>query len=285
MNYRIYQIPLNEETRDYVFERKENLLKKGMYPPPRNLYKLVYEGECEMISPVAIFQLHNRDNRPARKSIRSMSTSDILVFEHKGDTLALFRDYIYFWPILFSDDRIEDIVSEYFVRNETAYVRLKYGEQVVEVNVTRLKNGCKYFENERGEKIKLGLSEMFAVLQNAGITQMELKFNGKPKTMEEWNSSGITEFDDYVGLGDEVDEEIVDNYLDLVPPACHTKRLVQMGDPVEHLPNADGRYEAIYMTFEKVDGKWYYRGYCFLCDTRNKKRFPTFPETFAKLIQ
>lgn len=285
MNYRIYQIPLSEETRDYVFERKENLLKKGMYPPPRNLYKLVYEGECEMFSPVAIFQLHNRDDRPARKSIRSMSTSDILVFEHKGDTLALFRDYIYFWPILFSDDRIEDIVSEYFVRNETAYVRLKYGEQVVEVNVTRLQNGCKYFENERGEKIKLGLPQIYSVLQTAVIAQSEIKYNGKPKTMEEWNSSGITEFDDYVGLGDEVDEEIVDNYLGLVPPACHTKRLVQMGDPVEHLPNANGRYEAVYMTFEKVDGKWYYRGYCFQCDTRNKKRFPTFPETLAKLIQ
>ena len=153
MNYRIYQIPLNEENRDYVFERKETLEKKGMYPPPRSLYNLVYEGECEMISPVAVFQLHNQDDRPARKSIRSMSTSDILVFEHKGDTLALFRDYIYFWPILFSDDRIEDIVSEYFVRNKTAYVRLKYGEQTVEVDISQLQNGCKYFKNECGAKI------------------------------------------------------------------------------------------------------------------------------------
>ena len=82
MNYRIYQIPLNEENRDYVFEHRETLEKKGMYPPPRSLYKLVYEGECEMISPVAVFQLHNQDDRPARKSIRSMSTSDIFVFEH-----------------------------------------------------------------------------------------------------------------------------------------------------------------------------------------------------------
>ena len=284
MNYRIYQIPLNEETRDYVFEHRETLEKKGMYPPPRSLYKLVYEGECEMISPVAIFQLHNQDNRPARKSIRSMSTSDILVFEHKGDTLALFRDYIYFWPILFSDDRIEDIVSEYFVRNKTAYVRLKYGEQTVEVDISQLQNGCKYFKNECGEKIKLGLSQIYSVLQAAMIVQNEIKYNGKPKTMEEWESSGITAFDDYVALGDEVDEEIVDNYLGMVPPACHSKRLMQMGEADQHLPNANGSYKATYMTFEKSDGQWYYRGYCFLCDTRNKKRFPTFPETLAKLI-
>lgn len=116
------------------------------------------------------------------------------------------------------------------------------------------------------------------------IIQNEIKYNGKPKTMEEWESSGITAFDDYVALGDEVDEEIVDNFLGMVPPACHTKRLMQMGEADQHLPNANGNYEATYMTFEKSDGQWYYRGYCFLCDTRNKKRFPTFPETLAKLI-
>lgn len=58
MKYKIYQIPLNEETRYYVFERKEDLERRGMYPPPRIYYKLVFESECNRIDPIGLLHLH-----------------------------------------------------------------------------------------------------------------------------------------------------------------------------------------------------------------------------------
>ncbi len=285
MKYQIYQIPLNEKTRHYAFERKEDLEKRGMYPPPRELYQLVYEDECDRIDPVALLHLHNRDDRPARKRIRSMSTSDILIYAHKGERLALFRDYVYFWPILFTDDKTEDISTEYTVKDGYAHILLTSEGQTVDINVAQMLNGGLYFKNTAGEKVKLTLTQIYTAYQATVIEQDKLKYNGKPKTFDEWTESGAIDFDSYVGMGNEVDEAIVGNFLELLPPACHTSHLMQMGEPNEHLPDEKGNFLPTFMTFEKVEGKWYYRGYCFHCETRNQKRMPTFAETIAKLIK
>ena len=285
MKYQIYQIPLNEKTRHYAFERKEDLEKRGMYPPSRELYQLVYEDECDRIDPVALLHLHNRDDRPARERIRSMSTSDILIYAHNGERLALFRDYVYFWPILFTDDKTEDISTEYTVKDGYAHILLTSEGQTVDINVAQMLNGGLYFKNTAGEKVKLTLTQIYTAYQATVIEQDKLKYNGKPKTFNEWTESGAIDFDSYVGIGNEVDEAIVDNFLGLLPPACHSSHLMQMGEPNEHLPDEKGNFLPTFMTFEKVGGKWYYRGYCFHCETRNQKRMPTFAETIAKLIK
>jgi len=285
MKYQIYQIPLNEKNRHYAFERKEDLEKRGMYPPSRELYQLVYEDECDRIDPVALLHLHNRDDRPARERIRSMSTSDILIYAHNGERLALFRDYVYFWPILFTDDKTEDISTEYTVKDGYAHILLTSEGQTVDINVAQMLNGGLYFKNTAGEKVKLTLTQIYTAYQATVIEQDKLKYNGKPKTFNEWTESGAIDFDSYVGIGNEVDEAIVDNFLGLLPPACHSSHLMQMGEPNEHLPDEKGNFLPTFMTFEKVGGKWYYRGYCFHCETRNQKRMPTFAETIAKLIK
>lgn len=285
MKYKIYQIPLNEETRYYAFERKEDLEKRGMYPPPREMYHLVFEDECTRIDPVSILHLHNMDDRPARKRIRSMSVSDILVYEVNGEELAFFRDYVYFYPVIFKDSEIIDVQTEYFVKKSFAYVRITIGEQTVEVDVSQMLNGGRRYKDQTGNLVDLSITQRYAALQTAVIAQDRFKYNGNKKTLDEWSDSGALDFDSYVGMGDEVDEAIVDNYLELLPPACYTSHLMQMGEPNDHLPDEKGNFLPTFMTFEKVDGKWYYRGYCFHCETRNRKRMPTFPEIFAKIIK
>lgn len=285
MKYKLYQIPLNEETRYYAFERKEDLVKRGMYPPPREMYKLVYEDECTKIDSVALLHLHNMDDRPARKRIRSMSVSDVLVYEHNGEELAFFRDYVYFYPIIFKDDVITDVLTEYHVKDGYAYVRVTIGEQTVDVDVSQMLNGGRRYKDQTGNLVELSITQKYATLQTAVIALDQLKYSGKKKTLDEWSDSGAIDFDSYVGMGDEVDEAIVDSFLELLPPACQTSRLMQMGEPNDHLPDDKGGFQPTFMTFEKVDGKWYYRGYCFHCETRNRKRMPTFSETFAKLIK
>jgi len=284
MKYKLYQIPLNEQTRFYAFERREDLMRRGMYPPPRELYKQVFEDNCGSINPVAILTLHNQDDRPARMKIRSMSVSDILLYEVNGETLALFRDYVYFYPIIFTDDKISDIETEYFVRDGYAHVRLKYDEQDIDVDVSQMLNGGRFFKNASGEKVELGLTQRYAVFQAALIEQDKLKYSGKGKTYDEWTDSGAVDFDAYVGVGDEVDEAIVDNFLGMLPPSYHTAKLVQMGEPHEYLPNENGKFCPTYMTFERTDNKWYFRGYCFYGETQNRHRFLTSFEIFQKLL-
>lgn len=284
MKYKLFQIPLNEQTLYYAFERREDLMKRGMYPPPRELYKQVFEDTCGSINPIAILTLHNRDDRPARKRIRSMSVSDILVYEVNGETLALFRDYVYFYPIIFTDEKISDIETEYFVGDGYAHVRLKYDDQDIDVDVSQMLNGGRIFKNTKGEKVELGITQRYAVFQSAIIEQDKLKYTDKCKTLDEWTDSGAIDFDSYVGVGDEVDEAIVDNFLEMLPPAYHTSKLMQMGEPHEHLPNENGKFCPTYMTFEHTDNKWYFRGYCFYGETQNRHRFLTSFEIFQKLL-
>lgn len=285
MKYKIYQIPLNEETRYYVFERKEDLERRGMYPPPRIYYKLVLEGECNRIDPIGLLHLHNKDDRPARYLIRSMSTSDILVFELGNEQLALFRDYVYYFPVILTDDKIIDVRTEYLTKDGYAHVKVSIENQTVEVNVPQMLNGGTVFKDQNGNRTELTATQKFAVLQCALIEQDRLKYSGKKKTFDEWTDSGAIDFDAYVGIGDEVDEAIVDNFLEMLPPALHTSHLMQMGEANAHLQDDKGNFSPTFMTFEKVHGKWYYRGYCFYGKTENRKRFSTYPDMLEKLLK
>ena len=285
MKYKLYQIPLNEETRFYAFERKEELERRGMYPPPRSLYKQVFEDDCCRIDPIGHLQLHNRDDRPARHQIRSMSTSDILVYETVKGQLALFRDYVYFFPVILTDEKIIEVRTEYYIKDGYPYVKVSIEDQTIDVNVTQMLNGGTHFKDQNGNLIELTLTHKFAVLQCTLIEQDRLKYNHKKKTFDEWTESGAIDFDAYVDLHDEVDEAIVDNFLELLPPAFHTSCLMQMGEPNEHLEDDRGNFAPTFMTFEKVGSKWYYRGYCFCGKTENRKRFPTYPDMIKKLIR
>ncbi|WP_168121914.1 hypothetical protein [Paenibacillus sp. HB172176] len=74
------------------------------------------------------------------------------------------------------------------------------------------------------------------------------------KTYANWRG----DLDDYLQVGDEVDEEMVDYFLNILPPACWTSNLVQTGEPHHHI---GGR--ATYSTFRREGSHWYYAGHCY----------------------
>lgn len=290
MKYKLYQIQGNEHSLPYLYTGRKELQKFNLwFPPPRAFYKEVYEGECESIDPDKLFELHNRDDRPARTRIRSMSVSDVIVYEWDGKRLALFCDSYTFLSIRFPENAGEEdicwhIPCTYFVRDGYAYVLLERHESRIEILSDHFLGGATHHKDQNGEMLELDAGEIYAVLHTIISEQSRVKYKQERKTYEAWTNSGAP-FDNYVNLNDEVDEEIVDNFLGMLPPACHTSHLVQMGEPNEHLPDDKGGFQPTFMTFEKVDGKWYYRGYCFHCETRNRHRFPTFSENFAKLMK
>lgn len=74
------------------------------------------------------------------------------------------------------------------------------------------------------------------------------------KTFENWKGN----LSDYLTIGDEVDEDMVDHFVNVLPPASWRADLVQIGEPHSHVA---GR--ATYPTLHKKEGRWLYAGNCF----------------------
>lgn len=84
------------------------------------------------------------------------------------------------------------------------------------------------------------------------------------KTMKDWHESKIGSFDQFCKPGDIVGEDIVNEFLNSVPPVTHYETFIQAGEPYSHeLDIEDNKFKATYTTFEKEKGHWIYKGNCF----------------------
>lgn len=75
-----------------------------------------------------------------------------------------------------------------------------------------------------------------------------------------------------IQIGDFVIEAVVDDAMDLLPPACMTSTCSQMGEPYSHREDPDtGRWRPTFATFRRVShdhgGIWEYCGHCFRGET------------------
>ena len=101
--------------------------------------------------------------------------------------------------------------------------------------------------------------------------ELYMKFNGKP----------IITADDFryetVRIGDYVEQQVVNNAMDILPPACMKESCSQLGEPYSHKEDPEtGEWKATYATFRKVGGEypngiWEYCGHCFKGE--NKERW------------
>ena len=100
------------------------------------------------------------------------------------------------------------------------------------------------------------------------------------KTLKGWhefadaNKGGKTDWDYYCKPGDEVDREVYDYFLDILPPRTLARGYFQVGEPYSHKQDTDGKWKATYSTFcrsEDDDGTkhYYYLGNCFAGKDKN----------------
>jgi len=97
-------------------------------------------------------------------------------------------------------------------------------------------------------------------LRNNGIDPNERTFKVRTDVIR------AGEFDcSKMKIGDLVEEEIVDHFMNVLPPACMRSDCSQLGEPYSHREDeTTGKYRATYMTFKKVEeGIWQYCGHCF----------------------
>ena len=85
-------------------------------------------------------------------------------------------------------------------------------------------------------------------------------------TYEAWEAAG--DFEKVARPGMTVEERIVEEFRDALPPATIRANLLQAGEPYDHrLDPRTGHWKATYFTFAKRDGEWVYCGKCFIGET------------------
>lgn len=74
------------------------------------------------------------------------------------------------------------------------------------------------------------------------------------KTRKQWRESKKP-LSEFLHVGDVVDDEMFDYFLEVLPPATWTADCLQIGEPYAHI---DGR--PTFSTLEKIGGQWVYMG-------------------------
>lgn len=92
----------------------------------------------------------------------------------------------------------------------------------------------------------------------------------KIKTYKEWKGD-ITE---YLNINDIVDNEIIEHFRNVLPPKTDTSYTLQGGEAYDHiLDDKTNKYKGIYITFNKENGNWIYKGICFIGENIDKSNF------------
>jgi hypothetical protein len=78
------------------------------------------------------------------------------------------------------------------------------------------------------------------------------------KTYEEWDGS----LNEYLQVGDIVDEEIYNHFINVLPPAMMRSSCTQMGEPYSHVNG-----KATFSTLQWTDQGWMYCGNCHIGET------------------
>ena len=81
-------------------------------------------------------------------------------------------------------------------------------------------------------------------------------------TCSDWEAAGS--FEKAANPGDYVEERIINEMRDCLPPACMNSGFLQMGEPYSHELDPDtGKWKPTFMTFKKDGQHWTYCGNCF----------------------
>lgn len=95
--------------------------------------------------------------------------------------------------------------------------------------------------------------------------------NTEIKTLNGWceftDRTGKDSIYDYLNKGDVVAEDIVDYFMNIMPPRAMSYGYLQVGEPYNHLLDDNGKYRPVFLTFAKDNGNWRYYGNCFPYET------------------
>lgn len=145
-----------------------------------------------------------------------------------------------------------------------------FGVQTVGLQ-SALELGQSYAKNHIGEKIviidedKNIVKEFFEEKKEPVKNSIRTATNFKPRYLSKKEyDDAYQSFSSLVRVGDMVDEQIVEEFRDCLPPVAYNGRYLQCGEAYTHKFNyKTQKYEPAFMTFAKDVGVWVYKGICF----------------------
>jgi hypothetical protein len=94
------------------------------------------------------------------------------------------------------------------------------------------------------------------------------------KTYKDWKGS----LHKYLDIFDLVDEEMVNHFTNVLPPATFRRDLIQLGEPFDHING-----QAVYPTLMKTAEGWRYAGNCYL-GTKKREVVPVQYRNYYRVI-
>lgn len=140
----------------------------------------------------------------------------------------------------------------------------------VVVTIDLLLCGCETFPCKNGYAYTLTPSLRLKMLQWVQEERRRIKARYLVKTFSGWNESGLA-FDEFCDPGDTVDSELVDYFVNIVPPVLMLPFCMQVGEPYSHEHDGKNGYRPTYITFHRMDkDHWQFDGYCFYKENMNR---------------
>lgn len=132
----------------------------------------------------------------------------------------------------------------------------------LDLPVTLLEAGVVYLRLDDGSDIFLSNTQMALIANEVERQRAEARGTGL-KTLSGWRESGLPSVEDYLEVGDEVDGEMLDYFLNVLPPRTNRAGLLQAGGEISTVKNIDGGWLPTHLTFKQQGGTWRYAGRCF----------------------
>lgn len=154
------------------------------------------------------------------------------------------------------------------------------------VTVYLLLAGVTEFPCGNGNDIKLTPKQRLEILELLQAERKKITDSYPVKTYKGWEESGLPSFEEYCFPGDEVDEAVIDHFVNSVPPVTLLASCTQAGEACSTELDDNGKHRDTYTTFHRIEGgRWVYDGQCFKGSNDNKAVKPYCQLRLEKLIE
>lgn len=144
------------------------------------------------------------------------------------------------------------------------------------INVDLLLCGLTAFPCGNGEDYPLTPEQQLKVLEFIHRERKAITDKETIKTLDGWHNSGFPTFEDYCCPGDTVSEDIVNYFVNSVPPVLMRSDFTQAGEAYSMEQDRDGKSRNTYTTFHREPGgNWIFDGYCFFENNENRVKRPS----------
>lgn len=144
------------------------------------------------------------------------------------------------------------------------------------VSVDLLTCGIAAFPCGNGDDIKLMPEQQLKILEFVQEERRKITEGEQVKSLDGWRRSGLRTWEEYCKPGEVVMEDVVDYFVNGLPPKTIRSGYVQAGEAYSSLPDDNEIWRDTYTTFT-YHGKddtgrslWLHNGYCFKNGTDNK---------------